>query len=98
MTPDQCARVLDALLKYPEGICATDFTLPNVIDGGPPILRVPARIGELEQRGHTIVRAGRRNKCQVYRLVADPPQQLVPMAAAKPEEPRLAIFDWDEAA
>ncbi len=67
-------RVLRALRSRREhGVSAVDFQAPDTIDGGAPILRVPARIGELEQRGFQITHGpDRRNKCVVYRLRTEP--------------------------
>jgi hypothetical protein len=67
----QRTRVLAALRHAgTKGITAVDFLAPNVIDGGPPILGFAARISELG-RSHTIVTAGKRDKCKVFRLVED---------------------------
>jgi hypothetical protein len=46
--------------------------LPDVIDGGPPIVRLPARVDELRAAGHHIEHAGRRNRCAIYRLTSLP--------------------------
>lgn len=48
------------------GVTAVDFQLPNVIDGGPPILRVAARVNELAETWDIRV-IGKRDKCVVYR-------------------------------
>jgi hypothetical protein len=64
----QTDRVLDALKNAGQrGITAVDFQLPNVIDGGKPILRVAARIHDLEAEWN-IAKAGIRDKCAVYVL------------------------------
>lgn len=75
----QTSRVL-RLLEHrgAYGVTAVDFQLPDVADGGPPILRVAARILELREEGYHITDAGIRNKCKVYVLqtadtAAEPP-------------------------
>lgn len=66
-------RVRDALRRYPRGVCQTDFLLPDVIDGGDPITRLPARIHELRHVfGYRVEDAGRRNRCKVYVLAGEP--------------------------
>lgn len=50
--PSQKERILRALRAGP--VRATAFSLPNVIDDGPPIFRVAARIQELRDAGYTI--------------------------------------------
>lgn len=102
----QTERVLDALRKAgPRGITAVDFALPDVIDGGPPIMRVAARVMDLRRQGHTIIASGRRQKCQAYELVVPaPPADLAYAAAAETAfeaparpGPRCAIFDdWED--
>lgn len=65
----QADRVLAALrLQGDRGITQVDFLAPDVIDSGPPITRVPARILELAEAGHDIEKAGTRDKCRVYKL------------------------------
>lgn len=67
MTATQTDRVLRALERAgARGITAVDFQLPDVIDGGPPILRVAARIEELADAGHRIADGGKRDRCKVY--------------------------------
>lgn len=102
----QTDRVLDALRKAgPRGITAVDFALPDVIDGGPPITRVAARVMDLRHQGHTIIASGTRHKCRVYELVAAPaPADLAYAAAAETAfqaparpSPRCAIYDdWED--
>jgi len=66
----QTDRVLAALSRAgARGITRVDFQLPDVIDGGPPILNIPARILELKNAGFEITDDGRRQKCKVYVLV-----------------------------
>ena len=64
----QCGRVLNALKNSGQyGITCTDFLLPNVIDGGKPIIRSQTRIFELKMEGYRIINTKRkRNKCDVY--------------------------------
>ncbi len=51
----QNARVLRALQnRGKRGITQLDFVPPLVVDGGTPVLRLPARINELRRRGHAI--------------------------------------------
>jgi hypothetical protein len=69
--PTQTERVI-AAARSPDGVCQADFLLPDVIDGGPPIVRVGARIQDAEERGHTFAILGWRRKTRVYRLVAEP--------------------------
>lgn len=72
-SPTQAERVLRALRRAGErGLTAVDFGLPHVVDGGEPVTRLAARVLELREQGHTIVKAGRRNKCAVYKLVEQP--------------------------
>ena len=54
------------------GVDATQFLLPNVIDGGPAITRLASRIDELRSRGHHIEHAGRRKRMVIYRLASLP--------------------------
>lgn len=63
-------RVLRALRTTGgRGLTRVDFLRP-VIDGGAPILNIPARIEELRKEGHTIHNAGRRDECVIYTLEA----------------------------
>lgn len=106
MTASQTDRVLNALRKAgSRGITAVDFQLPDVIDGGPPIMRVAARVMDLRRQGHTIISAGTRQKCRRYELVAVPaPADLAYQAAAETAfeaparpVPRCAIYDdWED--
>lgn len=61
-------RIL-ARLQAGYDVCAVDFQAPTV-DGGKPILRVPARILDLKREGWAIDRVGTRNHCAVYRLAS----------------------------
>ena len=86
----QKTRVLRALRRHPEGITQVDFLLPNVIDGGPPITRVAARVRDLRTDGHEILVDGERNGCAVYvlprpvRVELPPPVVVVPERAGPP--------------
>lgn len=62
----QKERVLAALRREP--LTQVDFLAPSTCDGGPPIIRLPARIDELRQDGHDIRIVGRRHSCGLYRL------------------------------
>ena len=65
----QTQRVLRlAYARGDQGITAVDFQLPHVADGGTPILRVAARILELEEEGIHFTDGGTRNRCKVYKL------------------------------
>jgi hypothetical protein len=61
------ARLFKALRQGP--VSVTDWTGPNTPDGGPPILRVAARVKELRSAGFPIERTGTYNACAVYELV-----------------------------
>jgi hypothetical protein len=69
-TLTQQERVLRSLTQTGQrGITAADWTRQPTPDGGPPIQRLAARIGELRQAGHEIPDTGeRRDKCTIYRL------------------------------
>lgn len=71
MTATQRSRVLAAARRF-NGVCAVDFQLPDVCDGGPPILRVAARLYELDQEGYVFEFIGKRSKCKVFRLISEP--------------------------
>jgi hypothetical protein len=89
------ARVFHVLATTPSGVTQIDFDPPNVIDGGKPIRRLAARIGELRTRfGCEIpLTAERRHKHAVYKLVdVKPVPQQAPTA-----NPQCAIFDYEEA-
>ncbi len=107
MSASQRNRVLAAARKAgPWGICGVDFLLPDVIDGGAPITRLPARIGELEKLGCVFKHGGRRMKTRVYVLSHVPTHLIDGLLPAPPENPpalfrdspRLAIYDDQEAA
>jgi len=72
-TNTQAARVLAALRSRGQhGICAVDFLVPDVCDGGSPILRLPSRINDLKNVGHDIENTGkRRSKTDIYVLRAE---------------------------
>lgn len=85
----------------------TAFLLPNVVDGGKPILNWGARILELRQAGHQIEAAGRRNGCVVMVLTRDADQARDPLAGRSgsgpsvdvllevPATPVNALLGWD---
>lgn len=106
----QAERVLAALYKRGRhGLTQIDFDLPDIIDGGPPIKRVAARVEELRNQGFRIASGERRQKCVVYRVEGVVPGVVRPV---KPEpvsdesgaptlfdeQPRSAIFDEEVAA
>jgi len=79
----QSERVLRALQRAGDrGVTQVDFALPDVIDGGPPITRVAARVKDLREHGHMIVAAGTRQQCRVYALVS---RRELTEAAVSPE-------------
>lgn len=92
----QKERVRRALVKAgPRGVTASDFAAPHPIDNGKPIMRVAARIHELNDEGWPSVQLGERDSCGIYVLkkylsvpdvevgaVADPP-----MASHAPVDP-----------
>lgn len=70
----QTTRVLDALrYRGGRGITAADFALPDVIDGGQPIMRLAARVHELRSQGYRINDGGRKGPLEIYVLAADTP-------------------------
>lgn len=66
----QKGRVLDSLRSAGRrGVTQADWSGVNgTPDGGAPITRLAARILELQNDGHQIMSAGRRDKCRVYVL------------------------------
>ena len=65
----QKQRVLRALERQQGlGVKTTDFDAGQVIDGGKPIRRLAARIGELRDEGYTI-RSTTRNGICTYTLI-----------------------------
>ncbi len=81
----QTDRVLAAARSY-RGCCALDFQLPNVVDGGAPILRVAARIHDLEEQGYTFERLPPFHHCAVYRLLSSPDVERAGSASAARRE------------
>lgn len=61
-------RLLKALRQGP--VRVIDWTGPTTPDGGPPILRVAARVKELRSVGFPIERTGTASACAVYELVS----------------------------
>jgi len=77
----QKARILRALERAgARGVDRTAFLGPETADFLPPVLQFAARIGELRADGHNIEAHGRRNRCVVYRLVAEPAREPMPAA------------------
>lgn len=68
------------------GFTVADFASPDVVDGGPPILRVAARVAELRSRGVPIVQAGRRGGLVIYQL---PPDHYAPIVSVPTSTPAL---------
>ena len=96
-TQQQRNRVLAALTRAGDkGLTRVDFALPDVIDGGEPIINIPARILELRNEGFRIVSGERRNRCVVYRLDLTSEGQLFAVEPPGFDElcpPRNAIHD-----
>lgn len=67
----QVDRVVRAARSY-RGVTAVDFMAPDVIDGGPPITRLAARLWDAEQQGYSFECIGRRSKCKIWRLISEP--------------------------
>jgi hypothetical protein len=108
--PTQTDRVVKAARSF-RGICRVDFQLPDVIDGGSPILNFPGRMFDAERLGHNFEIIGKRHGCKVWRLISDPDEQTVPSpsscaspSADEPDESTLftpaptSRPHWDEAA
>jgi hypothetical protein len=64
----QTGRILAALNRGP--VSPKDFALPNVIDGGSPIMRVAARIHDLVEAGYEITSETAGDGTAVYQLGA----------------------------
>lgn len=71
MRRTQRDRVADRLLSA-GAVSTVDFLGPRVIDGGEPILRLPARVDELRQRGWTIRTERETNRTARYVLLSAP--------------------------
>ena len=107
----QKARILRALERAgARGVDRTQFLGPDTADGFPPILQFAGRVAELKADGHRIEAHGRRHRCVVYRLIADPPAQqpapadpslseparsATPLFEAAPPVPRCAVLGDD---
>jgi hypothetical protein len=75
-------RVLNALrARGGRGVTPVDFLAPGVCDCGPPVTRFAARVNELRSAGHVIVKAGRRDRCDVLVLVREAPAASLPSPA-----------------
>ncbi|WCB92293.1 hypothetical protein DSM104299_00983 [Baekduia alba] len=105
----QTARVEQLLRRRGElGITAADFLLPDVADGGPPILRLAARVDELRSRhGVTIVTLfEHKGDARVARYVLREQHFVtasMPVNAPDASDqllappPRSAVLGWEEA-
>ena len=82
-------RVL-ALLRQrgDQGLNTVDLMAPAV-DGGKPILRLAARIFDLQQQGHRI-RSVRRSNATVSYFLVEEPREAAQEPAGEPSEP---LFD-----
>jgi hypothetical protein len=66
----QTSRILAALRNGP--VSPISFAAPNVIDGGPPIMRVAARIKDLRDAGHLIRQhTATDNRTAIYTLTRE---------------------------
>lgn len=76
----QKSRVLRSLeTAGRRGVTQADWSgVTGTPDGGPPITRLAARILELQNDGHRIINAGRRDKCRVYALGETTPVAVTP--------------------
>jgi len=65
-------------------------------DGGPPILRLPARILELQQDGFTVRKGALRDRCRVYSLeITDPIEISHSEAAVLFPKPAASPYDYE---
>jgi hypothetical protein len=83
MTRTQTERVILAAKSF-RGVCAVEFMAPDVIDNGPPITRLAARIFDAERQGHIFEVIGWRNKTKVYRWVEGPEVERTVSADSNP--------------
>jgi hypothetical protein len=95
----QVERVIEAARSF-RGITQVDFLLPDVVDGGPPITRLAARLLEADRMGYSFECLGRRDRCKVWRLLdveqtIDPP--LPPGVPSEPPQglPVDGLLDTD---
>lgn len=87
----QSDRILAALRAAgPSGVATTDFLLPDVIDGGTPILRVPSRVDELRKAGHRITTHREDNGTARYVLAGPPLAGCEPAGVAASKAPELS--------
>jgi hypothetical protein len=98
----QSDRVLAALSRAgARGITSVDFIRHPTVDGGPPILRVAARIRDLRDQGIEIETDGERDGVAVYKLrtvssTAPGGDRVVePAPSAEPSDGRLFDADVD---
>lgn len=70
----QLERIAKALREHGK-VRTTDFCTPPVLDGGPPILRVAARIENLKKQGWRIVPRRLMNNTCEYVLLSPPAEQ-----------------------
>lgn len=80
-------RIRDALARGP--VYPIDYLRYPTIDGGPPILRVAARVHELRQDGHQITETRAQDGTAVYTLAAPhiPGGKEAPHRASPPMAP-----------
>lgn len=93
-------RLLRALGRGP--VAATAFSLPDVIDGGLPIFRVAARVGELRDAGYAITTSRASNGVAVYQLVRDASDGVgdrhAPLGGGPTDPADTSGSDWEAAA
>jgi hypothetical protein len=88
----QTDRVLAALTRAgARGITRVDFQLPDVCDGGTPILNIPGRIYDLRNAGIEIAEIGRRQACVVYVLARSVRARAETPAPPEAEEPLFEV-------
>lgn len=83
----QTERVLRALRREgAHGITQADFLEPGVIDDGPKITRVGARIKDLKDHGYTIrVKQAKRHGFAVYVLYETPVEPKPSLGEDRPD-------------
>ena len=98
----QKERVLKSLKAAgARGITQVDWTgSSGTPDGGPPITRVAARILDLSQDGHTIVKGSIRDKCRVYKLEPSQPLNapIIPITLLHDERHIPSPYEYEAAA
>jgi len=86
----QTERVVKAA-RSSRGVCRIDFQLPDVIDGGDPILNFPGRMYDAERAGYSFEVIGKRNRCKVFRLIEDGIERTVGLSDATRKQERNVL-------